>query len=179
MGVLVMANSIAQSPFATESEGIVHGIDEEGFWKPSFSLLPPMPAATTLDKIPDMVDFAQQFIGTRYRSGGKGPAGFDCSGFTSYIFKNFGLSLASSSRQQYTQGESVDIKDLQPGDLMFFGGRSGGKRVGHVGMVVDVDSESNSVKFIHAACKSGITVSTYPDDKYYAKRYIGSRRVLN
>ncbi|MBD5308077.1 MAG: C40 family peptidase [Paramuribaculum sp.] len=125
-----------------------------------------------------IIDYAKQFIGTRYRSGAKGPSAFDCSGFTSYVFGKFDYSLASSSRGQATQGERINLTDAKPGDLMFFSGRGNRKSVGHVGIVVDVDHETGKVKFIHAATSKGVSIDTYPDGGYYSKRFLHIQRVL-
>jgi hypothetical protein len=126
--------------------------------------------------ISDMLSYAGKFKGLRYRRGGKTPSGFDCSGFTSYIFRQFGVSLSASSRSQYAQGEKVKENDLRPGDLVFFGGRRGGKAtVGHVGIVTTVNDD-NTFSFIHSATSSGIIVSR-STEPYYANRYIGARRV--
>lgn len=124
-----------------------------------------------------IIEYAEQHLGRPYRSGAKGPSAFDCSGFTSYIFKNYGISLSPSSRTQYTQGTKIDKDEIRPGDLLFFGGRAGGKTVGHVALAVDVD-DNGRVKFIHAASKKGIRYDTYPDGGYYSKRFLGARRVI-
>ena len=127
-----------------------------------------------------VVDYAATFLGTRYVWGSAGPSSFDCSGFTSYIFRKIGISLSRSSRDQYTQGERVrQVRDMKPGDLMFFSSRrSGAGRVGHVGMVVSVDAENNTCTFIHASTKKGVTYQTFPDNGYYSKHYIGAKRVI-
>lgn len=125
-----------------------------------------------------LIDYAKQFIGTRYRSGAKGPSAFDCSGFTSYVFRKFDFSLASSSRGQATQGERISITDAKPGDLMFFSGSRNRKSVGHVGIVVDVDQATGKVKFIHAATSKGVSIDTYPDGGYYSKRFLHIQRVI-
>lgn len=124
-----------------------------------------------------IIDYAQNYLGRPYRRGAKGPSAFDCSGFTSYIFRNFDISLSASSRDQYTQGERISVNEVQPGDLLFFSGRKGGKTVGHVAMAVEV-SDDGSIKFIHAANRGGIRHDTYPDGGYYSKRFLGARRVL-
>lgn len=129
--------------------------------------------------VPDMVNYAKRFIGVRYRHGAKGPKSFDCSGFTSYVFKEFGYTLSPSSRAQYQQGSGVSRDQLRPGDLLFFSGRRAGKNVGHVGMVVDVSDDNKSIRFIHATIGGGVKIDTYPDGGYYSKRYIGARRVLS
>lgn len=126
----------------------------------------------------DLVGYAKQYLGTRYRRGGKGPNGFDCSGFTSYVFRNFGYVLSPASRMQGVQGEDVDIADVEVGDLMFFSGRAGGNTVGHVGMVVDVDRENGTCRFIHASSSQGVVIQQFPDGGYYSRRYLHSRRVL-
>lgn len=137
--------------------------------------------STVVDETPefvaDLLDFARTFTGLRYRRGGKTPKGFDCSGFTGYVFRQFGMKLGASSRDQYLQGESVERDCLQPGDLVFFSGRGGGtKRVGHVGIVTSVGDDGKSFNFIHSACSSGITES-HSSEPYYSRRYIGARRV--
>lgn len=124
----------------------------------------------------EIVEYARNFLGRPYRSGSKGPKAFDCSGFTSYVFRNFDLKLGASSRDQYRQGQPVAKEDLQPGDLLFFSGSRRGSTVGHVGIVTEVKA-NGSVTFIHAACKGGIRYDSYPDGGYYSNRYIGAKRV--
>lgn len=123
-----------------------------------------------------IIDYAKNYLGRPYRSGAKGPRAFDCSGFTSFVFRNFDISLSSSSRDQYTQGEQINLSEVRPGDLLFFGGRRGGSTVGHVAMAVEV-KDNGTIKFIHAA-QRGICYDTYPDGGYYSKRFIGARRVI-
>ena len=111
--------------------------------------------------------------------GATGPSAFDCSGFTSYIYRNFGIEIKRTSREQFTQGRNVNLADLQPGDLLFFSSRSSGRgRVGHVAMVASVDKENGTCRFIHASTKKGVTYQTFPDNAYYSTHFIGARRVL-
>jgi cell wall-associated NlpC family hydrolase len=126
-----------------------------------------------------MVKYAMRFLGTRYRAGGKQPGGFDCSGFTGYVFRHFGISLGASSSLQAMQGELVKREQLRPGDLVFFSRRGTGSGVGHVGMVTEANNSTGSFKFIHATTRQGVTVSTYPDGGYYSGRYITARRVID
>lgn len=126
-----------------------------------------------------MIDYAERFLGTRYRLGASGPSAFDCSGFTSYIYKKFGITLNRTSRAQFLQGDKVSVSNLRPGDLMFFSSRSAGRgNVGHVAMVVSVDKENGTCKFIHASTKRGVTYQTFPDNGYYSRNYLGARRIL-
>ncbi|MDE6240444.1 MAG: C40 family peptidase [Muribaculaceae bacterium] len=125
----------------------------------------------------DIISYANRYLGKPYRRGGKGPNAFDCSGFTSFVFRHFDKALGASSRDQYRQGESVATSDVRPGDLLFFSTRRAGKKVGHVGIAVDV-APDGKISFIHAAIRGGIRVDTYPDGGYYSHHYIGARRVL-
>ncbi len=125
----------------------------------------------------DLLSEARAHLGKRYSHGSKGPNRFDCSGFSSYVYKQFGYNLSPSSRVQYTQGEKVDRKELRKGDLVFFKGRSTKGGVGHVGIVVDAD-ENGNFTFIHAAVRNGITISN-SNEPYYAKRYVGSKRIID
>ena len=125
----------------------------------------------------DLLSEARSHMGKRYSRGSKGPSAFDCSGFSSYVYRQFGYNLSPSSRDQYNQGEKVDRKELRKGDLVFFKGRSTKGGVGHVGIVVDADEKGNFT-FIHAATSKGITVSSC-SEPYYAARFMGGKRVIS
>ena len=147
-------------------------------WKPELPSLsgPIVDADEVPEYVNDMILHAKEFIGLRYRRGGKTPKGFDCSGFTGYLFNQFGMKLNASSRSQYLQGDAVDAGALRPGDLVFFSGRRGGtKTVGHVGMVVEIHGDG-TFSFIHSANSTGITIS-HSLEPYYKHRYVGARRV--
>lgn len=126
--------------------------------------------------INDLLKEAQSHLGKKYVHGTHGPSTFDCSGFTSYVYKQFGYNISPGSRIQYTQGTPVDRKDLRKGDLVFFTSRSSGKNVGHVGMVWEVDKEKNTFKFIHASIR-GVKISNF--EGYYVPRYVGAKRIIN
>ncbi len=126
--------------------------------------------------VDQVINYAYRFRGTPYRYGAMSPRGFDCSGFTSYVFKRFGINLDRSSRGQIFDGVRVKKTELQPGDLVFFQGRSGRGGVGHVGIVTKVNDD-NTFHFIHSACSSGVTESKNTES-YYSRRYVGACRVL-
>ena len=132
-------------------------------------------SAASSKLIDDLLAEGRTHIGKRYVHGAKGPNQFDCSGFTSYVYKQFGYSISPSSRMQYTQGKPVDRKNLRKGDLVFFTSRSSGKNVGHVGIVVSADNETGHFKFIHASIR-GVKISDF--DGYYVPRYIGAKRII-
>jgi len=113
---------------------------------------------------------AAQYLGTPYRYGGAAPGGFDCSGFTSYIFKQFGISLNRTAAGQYSQGSTVSKANLIAGDLVFFN-TSGG--ISHVGIY------TGNGKFIHSSSpRSGGVIYSALSESYYASRYVGARRVI-
>lgn len=125
--------------------------------------------------ISDLLSEAHRYIGRPYVHGAKGPKAFDCSGFTSYVYRQFGYTISPSSRAQYAEGTNVERNDLRKGDLVFFTSRRSGKNVGHVGIVVSADNESGDFKFIHASVK-GVKVSDF--EGYYLGRYVGARRII-
>lgn len=125
-----------------------------------------------------LLDEAMTHIGARYRSGSKGPNAFDCSGFTSYVFRQMGVAnIGASSRDQYARNYPVSRSQMQRGDLVFFTSPRSGRNVGHVGIVVDVDPDTQTFRFIHASTSEGVKISNSTDG-FYARRFIGVRRVL-
>ena len=112
---------------------------------------------------------AKSFIGYNYVYGGASPStGFDCSGFTSYIYKQFGVSLNRTAAGQYSNGTAVSRANLQPGDLVMFG-KSG---INHVG------TYAGGGMIVHAANKSrGVTTDTI-NSGYYNNNYVGARRIF-
>ena len=124
-----------------------------------------------------LLDEAMSHIGARYRSGSKGPYTFDCSGFTSYVFRQLGVAnIGASSRDQYARNTPVSRSEMQRGDLVFFTSPRSGRNVGHVGIVVDVDPITKTFNFIHASTSEGVKISN-SNDGFYARRFIGVRRV--
>ncbi len=125
----------------------------------------------------DLLAYSKRYLGKPYRYAGKGPNAFDCSGFTSFVFKNFGYRLNSSSAGQDRQVPTVARKEeLRAGDLVFFEGSRRNGRVGHVGIVTEI-SPSGRFKFIHASTTSGVIVSS-SSEPYYSARYLRGGRVL-
>ena len=140
-------------------------------------LLPSLSVDSGQSVVDHLLEYAFQFKGRPYCRGSKGPSSVDCSGFTYYVFKKIALKLNASSAAQYLQGISVDKEDIRRGDLVFFKGRdSSSSRVGHVGLVSEV-LPGGKFKFIHASCSKGICEES-SDARYYAKRYVGARRVI-
>lgn len=114
---------------------------------------------------------AHNYIGYRYVYGTAGPGTFDCSGFTSYLYKQHGYYLPRSSYDQGSYGTYVNKTDLVAGDLVFFSNRSD-RRINHVGLYV---GEGN---FIHASTSGRGVVMDNLNENYYVNHYVTARRVL-
>ena len=124
----------------------------------------------------EIINFAKTFLGVPYVYGGASPAGFDCSGFIQYVFKEYGFSLARTAGAQSLFGMDVTLDELQPGDLLYFKGRNvNSTSIGHVGIVTGV--VNGKVEFIHAAGKS-VKMETLNKNSYYVPRFIKARRNL-
>ena len=125
-----------------------------------------------------IIDYAKRFMKVPYVPGGNGPDRFDCSGFTSFVFRHFGISLPRTVNGQLDIGEVImDPKQLRRGDLVFFGSRRVVNRLGHVAIVVDNDVEKHRFTFIHATVKLGVVIST-STETYYKLRYLTACRIL-
>ncbi|MEI7788312.1 MAG: C40 family peptidase [Chlorobiaceae bacterium] len=111
------------------------------------------------------------YFGTRYRSGGQTPAGFDCSGFVRFMYdKAFNMHLPHSSQEMSSLGNKVAKDELQPGDLVFFQTR--GRHINHVGIFIGNDT------FIHSSLSKGITEDKLKQG-YFDKSFAGAVRLLN
>jgi cell wall-associated NlpC family hydrolase len=111
-----------------------------------------------------VVGIAEQYLGVPYVWGGASPSGFDCSGFTMYVYAQVGVSLPHNAAAQYGYGSPVSRGSLAPGDLVFFDG------LGHVGLYIGGNA------FIHAP-HTGDVVKISSLTGWYADTYVGARRV--
>lgn len=120
-----------------------------------------------------IVEFAKKYVGYPYVWGGTSPAGFDCSGFTYYVFRQFGYSLNRTAAAQLSNGYAVSLSNLQPGDLVLFGRTySSSAAATHVGIYIGGN------QFIHAANSgTGVVISSM-SESYYASRFVGARRIV-
>jgi cell wall-associated NlpC family hydrolase len=120
----------------------------------------------------DLISFAKNFLRTNYRYGGSSPTGFDCSGFTKYVFGKFGLLIPHKAAAQAQLGSPVPKNELFPGDLVFFTGRAT-TVVNHVGIYIGHD------QFIHAASGAGTVCINSLNEKYYQAHYKSARRIAD
>lgn len=135
-----------------------------------------MDASAVADSI---ISYAKTFIGTPYKYGAVGPKTFDCSGFTSYVYRHFGYKLSRTSGGQGTDGRAVpaNFKHLQKGDIVLFSRGRNATTVGHAGIFIALDdSAGTSFSFIHASNR-GVIIS-HSNEGYYSTRYLFARRIL-
>lgn len=126
------------------------------------------------DKI---VNFAKKQLGIKYTYGGNTPkTGFDCSGFTKYVYSHFGYNVPRRSVDYAKTGKKISVKDCKKGDILLFTGSNKHKRVtGHVAIVVS--NKNGTVKFIHASSSRGIVISDL-NVSYFKERILGARRII-
>ena len=122
---------------------------------------------STSSKGADVLAYAMQFVGYPYVYGGSSTSGFDCSGFTQYVYKHFGVTLNRTAAAQSSNGTAVSRSNLQPGDLVMFG-----SPINHVGIY------AGGGRIVHAANPSrGVTIDTI-NSGYYNTNYVCARRIF-
>ena len=107
--------------------------------------------------------------GIPYRNGGSDPSGFDCSGFTQYVFAQYGIALPREVREQFRVGKAVKPDDLAAGDIIFFTTTDPGPS--HVAIAIGGD------EFVHAPSSAGVVRVEHLSSSYWSPRYLGARRV--
>jgi cell wall-associated NlpC family hydrolase len=125
-----------------------------------------------------LIDFAKSMLGIPYRYATSNPkVGFDCSGFVSYVFSNFGFKVPRSSVEFSSTGKEVSLGNAKVGDVLIFTGSNPRvRRIGHVGIIYSIDDEG--IKFIHASSGKahGVTITSL--DGYYKSRFIKAVTIL-
>jgi len=116
----------------------------------------------------EIVDYAKKQIGVPYVWAGNDPSGFDCSGFTGYVLKEFGKELPRRACDQYESSTKIKEKNVQKGDLVFFDNGSG---ISHVGMIVS--DKGKPLVMIHASSSKGIIITEIEKSDYWLTRLSG------
>lgn len=127
-------------------------------------------SATTADRI---ISTGNRYLGVPYKFGAKAgsTSSFDCSSFTQYVYKKFGISLKRTSRSQATQGKYVSRSNLRKGDLVFFSTRTSGGKIAHVGIY------AGNGKILHTYGAGGVKYSSI-NSGWWSSHYITARRVI-
>lgn len=116
-----------------------------------------------------LIQYAFNFLGRPYVYGADGPRAFDCSGFSSYVYREFGVDLPRTADSQSSVGAAVSKGNLEAGDLLFFNTAG---YVSHVGIYI------GDGQFIHASSGSRCVTVSELGSSYYTRTYVGARRIL-
>ena len=121
-----------------------------------------------------VVAYAQKYVGSPYKYAGTSPSGFDCSGFTSYVLKEFNVKASPASAIQAKEGRSVSIDKVKPGDLVFFGENS--SHISHVAMVVKRSKEG--IVCVHSTTSRGVIVENVSTSTYWKPKILFARDLI-
>ena len=128
-------------------------------------------AAASAGQGGQLAQFALQYVGYPYVYGGASPSGFDCSGFVTYVAKQFGYSVSRTASAQMDNGTAVDRSQLQAGDLVFFNSGNPNKRATHVGIYI------GGGEFVHASTSTTGVIISDLNSSYYTRTFVGARRL--
>lgn len=122
-----------------------------------------------------ITDYAQKYVGSSYRYAGTSPSGFDCSGFTSYVMKEFKIKISPASSAQAKEGRAVALDRTQPGDLIFFGEHK--NRISHVAMIVK--RSKAGIVCVHSTTSRGVIVENVSTSNYWKPKILFARDVVS
>ena len=166
--ILLLAACLACASACASTGAVPRPFPTPGGSPPPVAAVPSPETRTSFDGYV-VTGTALALRGTPYRNGGTDPTGFDCSGFTQYVFAQHGVPLPREVREQFKFGRSVNPDEVAPGDLLFF--RTGSHGASHVGIAVGGDA------FVHAPSSTGVVRVEHYRAGYWARRYIGARRI--
>lgn len=125
-------------------------------------------ASRSSDRIEEILDYARSFQGVPYVAAGGSPSGFDCSGFTKYVFAHFGFNLPRTAGGQYSMGQAIPSSEAKPGDLVAF---KTGSYISHIGIY------TGSGKFISATSSQGVDITSV-NGSYWKDHFLGFSRII-
>ena len=140
---------------------------------------PPAPAPSGVEPAPGspavpaptgtLIATALSLRGAPYRNGGSSPEGFDCSGFTQYVFAHHGVAIPRDTEAQFEVGDAITDEAIEAGDLLFFSTTDSGPS--HVAIAISLD------EFVHAPSSRGVVRVERRSLPYWSERFLGARRV--
>jgi cell wall-associated NlpC family hydrolase len=133
---------------------------------------PTLNSAVQLRK--NVIQYAQKYVGSPYKYGGESPSGFDCSGFTSYVLKKYGVKLSPASAEQAKQGVKIPLDRARQGDLLFFGDAS---RIQHVALIVEHKKEG--IICVHSTTSRGVIIENVTTSSYWKPKILYARDVIS
>jgi len=122
-----------------------------------------------------LVREGEALIGTPYKYGGTTPAGFDCSGFTGFVYDKISMDITRSSSSQAKKGKKIDLSEVLPGDLLFFTG-TGKKKISHVAMIVS--NNGKGITVVHSTSSRGVRKDNITHSTYWKPKILFARRIL-
>ncbi|MCB0646801.1 MAG: C40 family peptidase [Saprospiraceae bacterium] len=132
------------------------------------------PASTGFRFRENIFDTANQFMGLKYKSGGRSPStGFDCSGFACYVMAQNGIKIGGSSQSLSKLGIKKSKDELEVGDLVFFGYKG---KIHHVGIVAK--NQNGEIEMIHSATSTGISIDNIDRSEYWNSRFMYGRDII-
>lgn len=172
-GAILPLNAFENGWFKTEMNGVVGYVSAEYILTVDGNgnrADKKVPAVTELEN--QIVEYAKQFLGTPYVYGASGPKNFDCSGFTSYVYRNFGYSLTRTAASQLSNGRAVSESEIRPGDILCWRAYGSSKAATHVGIYI------GNNQYIHAS-STGDVVRIDDMSRGLGYRYlVGIRRII-
>ncbi len=122
-----------------------------------------------------LIKEATKLTGSKYKYGGTSPKGFDCSGFTSYVYNKIGIKIPRSSSAQADKGTKITQGAAKPGDLLFFRFKKQHK-ISHVAMVLSNDEDG--MQIIHSTTSKGVMIEEISASKYWQEKLLFGRRYV-
>jgi cell wall-associated NlpC family hydrolase len=125
-----------------------------------------------------LVEISQKYLGTRYRWGGTSTKGFDCSGFTWYVYNEMGIQIPRSGHEMARYGKAIKLENSKPGDIIFFGKKNGSTYL-TVHMAIIYSNENGHIKMIHSH-RGGVSIDSddSPTWKWYENSFLFVRRMI-
>lgn len=123
----------------------------------------------------DIVGYAKNYVGSPYKyAGGSPKTGFDCSGFTTFVMKEYGIQLSPASSAQAKQGKLIQLDQAKPGDLLFF---KDGNRIQHVALITEHNKEG--IFCIHSTSSRGVIIENVSASTYWKPKISFAKDVIN